>query len=91
MEPEQSIAPPSPALSELRTVPEAQSELTNIFPTLGALEWELKVRRREYIEAGAFFWVAGRILLHPARFAETALKIGTREAARRAARTSQPA
>ena len=45
MEPEQSIAPPSPALSELRTVPEAQSELTNIFPTLGALEWELKVRR----------------------------------------------
>lgn len=75
-----------PALSELVPIRQLQRELANVFPTQGSLDWELRVNRREYVQAGAIYEVAGRLLAHPARFANTALAIGARKIAARADR-----
>jgi len=71
----------SPTLSELRPIRELQRELAHIFPTPGSLDWELRAHRREYIQAGAVFEVAGRLMAHPVIFGRVALEIGARKMA----------
>ena len=73
----------SPALSELVPVKNLQRSLPNVFPTRGALDWELRVHRAEYVRAGALFEVAGRLVAHPATFERVALEIARRKAAAR--------
>lgn len=73
----------SPALSELVPIRELQQQLARVFPTRGALDWELRVHRAEYVRGGAIFVVAGRLVAHPPRFERVALEIASRKVAAR--------
>ena len=71
------------ALSELVPVKNLQRNLPNVFPTRGALDWELRVHRAEYVRGGAIFEVAGRLVAHPPTFEKVALAIARRKVALR--------
>jgi hypothetical protein len=86
-----NTAPSSPALSELRPIKDLQRELANIFPTRGSLEWELRQHRRAYIDGGAIFEIAGRLVAHPATFQRIAIEIGARKLASRIDSDAAPA
>lgn len=81
----------SPRLSELVTVRELQPQLAHIFRTPAALEWELRLHRAEYVEGGALFIVARRLLAHPPTFEKIALRIGARKVATRSHAEPSPA
>jgi hypothetical protein len=70
-------------LSELVPMRDLQLELANIFPSQGSLDWEVRQHRREYIDGGAIFELAGRLLAHPPTFKRIALAIGQRRLAAR--------
>lgn len=74
----------SPPLGEYRQWSELRPELANIFPSLGALEWDLRVHRRELIAAGALIEIGRRFLLHRGLYEKNLLERGMRRAAERA-------
>lgn len=65
-------------LAELMPLAELQIKLSHIFPSISSLEWHLRQNRSAYMEAGAIFEIAGRLLAHPTTFKRVALEIGTR-------------
>ena len=81
----------SPRLGELKPIAELQAELAHVFPRQGSIDWELRMHRREYVEAGALFEIGGRLMAHPPTFEKVALAIGRRKVAERAGINSQPA
>ena len=76
--------PGSPPLSEYRAFRELQPELRNIFPSIGALEWDLRTHRVELIQAGALIEIGRRYLVHPGLYQKALRERGTRAAAARA-------
>ncbi len=77
-------APGSPPLGEFRPFRELFPDLQNIFPSLGALEWDLRTHRRELIAAGALIEIGRRFLLHRGRYEQVLMERGRRQAAERA-------
>jgi len=75
-----SAGPSLLVLGELRPLDELQRELAYIFPSRGALDWEIRANRAEYVAAGALYLVGRRWCCHPATFAATALAIAARKA-----------
>ncbi len=53
---------------------------SDLFPTLGALEWRIRQYRAELIDAGALLAMGGRWMVHPARFDAAMVAIGERHA-----------
>lgn len=79
---ENSNKPASVRVEELVSIRELQNQLANLFPSRGSLEWELRQNRRDYVDQGALFIIAGRLLTHPETFKCVALSIGARKAGR---------
>jgi hypothetical protein len=67
-------------LEELVPVMALQPPLSNVFPTAGALEWNFRQHKREYLDGGALFQVGQRLMAHPATFKRIALAIAARKA-----------
>ena len=82
MEREEKAWPSLGELVPVRTLLE-DPEVLRVFPGPGALEWELRQHRREYVAAGAIFEIGRRLLAHPATFKRTALLIGMQRLAER--------
>lgn len=78
------------SLAQLIHFKQAQPLLRHLFPTEGSLQWELRIHRRTYIEGGAIYLIAGRLLVDIARFEAIALRRGLTEAAKSAG-VSSPA
>ena len=66
------------SLSELVPFRDLQRELARQFPSEASLEWHWRQHRREYVGGGAVFEIAGRLLAHPEKFKQIALRIGQR-------------
>lgn len=74
----------SPPLSEYRPFRELQPELRNVFPSIGALEWDIRMHRLELIATGALIEIKHRYLVHPGLYERALRERGTRQAAERA-------
>jgi hypothetical protein len=75
-----------PRINELVPVGEllqTHPRLQRYLPTKGSVEWAVRVHRHDYIAGRALFEIAGRLLVHPARFEHVTLEIGTRTLAAR--------
>jgi hypothetical protein len=68
----------APALAELIPMRELQQRLARIFPSAASLEWHTRRHRTEYVQRGALFEIAGRLMAHPPTFERVALQIGAR-------------
>lgn len=68
----------TPAIGELVSFAQMQERLARVFP--GNLQWELRLNRQEYSQAGALFVVAGKLMVHPPTFERTLLAIAARKA-----------
>lgn len=77
-------SPDSPPLSEYRPFRELQPHLGNVFPSVGALEWDLRQHRAELIRAGALLEIGRRYLVHPGLYEKALRERGARAAAARA-------
>jgi len=77
-------APALPALAELRPIRELQRELAHLFPSQNSIDWQIRVHRRRYIESGALFMIADRLVVHMPTFSRVTLEIATEKALARA-------
>jgi hypothetical protein len=72
----------APRLTELVTKQKLQEMLSAIFPSENALDWELRQHRAAYVEGGAMYQVARRLLFYPPNFERVALDIGRKKLSR---------
>jgi hypothetical protein len=77
----ESASRESPKVEELVRMAALQDIVSDLFPSAGSLEWELRKHRMDYIRGGALYEIAGRLLAHPARFRAIALELGARRLA----------
>jgi len=70
-----------PPAGELKALPELQQELAHLFPSIGALQWELRTHRERYVRGGAIFELRGRIMAHPSTFQRVMVEIASEKIA----------
>ncbi len=72
-----------PSLEKLQQLETFQTANAHIFPSVPSLRWFYRQHRAELLKAGAIVELAGRLLVDAPVFAETAMVIGRRAAAKR--------
>lgn len=53
-----------------------RSKRENVYPSVGSLQWYMRVHRRRLVEAGALYLIAGKTLIEPRRFDRVVMEDG---------------
>lgn len=67
-------------LADYVDLPQLMQSVKHTFPTADSVKWFVRRHRVELAASGALITLTGRLLYHPARFAETAVEIGRTQA-----------
>lgn len=79
----ESASREAPKVDELVRMDALQAIVSDLFPSKGSLEWELRQHRSDYIRGAAVYEIGGRLLAHPSRFRAIALELGSKRLAAR--------